>query len=207
MSGNLAYALPIRPARESAPLELVAPRARRRSRPKLSYALAAVGGIFVILLAQLLLSIALSNGAYSIARLGGEQRDLGRVQQALTEQLNLSASTQNLVSNAHVLGMVPANSPVFLRLSDGKVVGGSASAALGANESGSTVVANSLLTGTDAATVTAPVGPASQNTGTAGAPPTAVTTTAAGQPTTMPAGDTNPAQSSNPGALPSPVTH
>ena len=89
----------------------------------------------------------------------------------------------------------------------GFLLGGAASAALGVNESGSTVVANALLTGTDAATVTVPVGPAAQEPGTTAAPATAVTTAAAGQPATKPAGDTHSAEPSNPGALPSPVTH
>ncbi|MEJ1230264.1 MAG: hypothetical protein WDM88_06065 [Galbitalea sp.] len=81
MSTNLAYAVPMRrpiPLRpeedlDDAPrprrVQVVTTWAQRRSRPKLVYALGAVVVIFVIFLAQLLITIALSSGAYRITDL------------------------------------------------------------------------------------------------------------------------------------------
>ncbi len=129
MSSNLAYALPVRrPVDEGVEehprsVRALAPRASRRTRPKLAYALVAITVIFGIFLAQLLLSISLSSGAYNIARLQNQQRDLTRTASALDERLNTMGSTQNLAANAHALGMVASSSFAFLRISDGKVIG------------------------------------------------------------------------------------
>lgn len=122
-------ALPLhspRPRREESPRRHLAPApapAPRRARPRLLHAVVTIGGIGVILLAQLLLSIALADGAYTIAGLQGEARDLARQEQALTEQLEVLSSTQNLTANAENLGMVASGNPVFLDLSTGKIRG------------------------------------------------------------------------------------
>ncbi|MBK5239069.1 MAG: hypothetical protein JJE28_08195, partial [Actinomycetales bacterium] len=56
------------------------------------------------------------------------------------------ASPQNLAANAEALGMVNNNTPVYLRLSDGAVLGSPEAASAGAGViGGGTLVANSLL--------------------------------------------------------------
>jgi hypothetical protein len=158
MSSNLAVALPVRRPRERAeeqyprPIHLVGARARRLARPRIGYAIIVTGVIFAIFMAQLLLSIALSGGAYRIASLQSQQRDLSRVTSALNEKLQTVGSTQNLAANARQLGMVGDSSPAFLRLSDGKVLGAAAVAAHGSSAAGRSAngaggaVPNSLLT-------------------------------------------------------------
>lgn len=126
------------PVRLPSRVQLVA--SRLQTRPKVGYAVIVVGVIFGIFLAQLLLSIALSGGAYKIAQLQGDQRTLTRTASSLDERLLTVASTQNLAANARALGMVSDSSPAFLRLSDGKVVGAGAVAASG--QPGSSKVAN-----------------------------------------------------------------
>ncbi|WP_414172324.1 hypothetical protein [Clavibacter tessellarius] len=67
----------IRPSAEPATrhIEVVATRGQRRARPRTVYALIVVGGLFVLLLAQLLLSIGLSDGAYAIQSLQQQQKE------------------------------------------------------------------------------------------------------------------------------------
>lgn len=104
-------------------LEVVPTRAQRRARPRLLPAIITVAGIAGILLGQLLLSIVLADGAYTIAGLQAEQRDLLREQEALSEQLEIASSTQVLTTRAEQLGMVASGAPVFLDLSTGAVIG------------------------------------------------------------------------------------
>jgi hypothetical protein len=124
-----------------------APDRVSRQRPRIVYAAVAIGGIAVIALAQLLLSIGLSDGAYQISSLQSQQKDLSRTNQALTEQLTAFSSPQNLVQNAQALGMVANGNTVYLRLSDGAVLGSpvpatAANAPIAANQG---LVPNSLL--------------------------------------------------------------
>jgi hypothetical protein len=213
MSTNLAYALPQRSPRtigdprEENPrrIEIVSTREQRRARPRLAYALIAIGGLLGIFLAQLLLSIALSNGAYQISSLLGEKRDLTRVEGALSEQLGVAGSTQNLASNAQKLGMVASSAPAFLGL-DGQVTG-SAVAADGVTAS-SGLIANSLLSGAPLvgeATVTEelPSDAAVSTEGTTGV----VTETDSAEASAPAVASTTESVPSTAGALPSPVTH
>jgi hypothetical protein len=184
-----------------------------------------VAGLFVILMAQLLLSIWLSDGAYRIAALQTTQTNLTRDQQTLSEQLNVLRSPQSLSARAQALGMVMSNAPaVYLRLSDGAIIGQPTQATAGNATSvstGTSLIPNSLIpadptlptAGSAADATVAP--PAGTSTGT--------TTDAAGGTTTgaasggsAPAGSAAGAPSgtsnggsvtSNPGALQAPVTH
>jgi hypothetical protein len=117
-------------------IEIVSTRSQRRARPRMVYAAVTVTGLFAILIAQLLLSIAVSDGAYRIAALQGVQRELSRDQQTLTEQLHVLQSPQHLAANAQALGMVANTSTAFLRLADGAVIG----AATAATASGGSVI-------------------------------------------------------------------
>lgn len=196
---NLAYSLPAEsprgPRLPDRHIEIISTRAQRKARPRTIYALATVVGLFVILMAQLLLSILLSNGAYQITALQTKQTELSRDAQTYTEQLDVLKSPQNLSARAEVLGMVMSTAPaVYLRLSDGAVIGtptamkASQATVVGADGA---LIANSLLAGlppmhapaaeTDAASTTVPGAPAATTTGGSVA--------------------------STPEALPSPVTH
>jgi hypothetical protein len=112
------------------------------------YAIVTVAVIFGIIVAQLLLSVAVSSGAYEISGLQSQNRELSRTQQSMNQDLDRLASPQNLAANAEALGMVNNNTPVYLRLSDGAVLGSPEAAAAGAGVTGGgTLVANSLLNG------------------------------------------------------------
>lgn len=120
-----ALVLPV-PIPDEAPrrhLDIVPSRAQKRARPRLYGAIAAVAGIGAILLAQLLLSIVLADGAYQISALQVAKRDLVREQHAATEELQKLSSTQNLQQNAAALGMVVSGTPLFLDLQSGQALG------------------------------------------------------------------------------------
>jgi hypothetical protein len=223
MTTNLAFSLPTLPRTAETSgdqenprrIEIVTSRAQRRARPRLAYALVAIGGLLGIFLAQLMLSIALSNGAYEISTLLVEKRDLGRVQGSLNEQLELVGSTQNLAANAEKLGMVGTSAPAFLRLSDGQVIGSAVAATQATTNS--SVVPNSLLAGValleePSTAVVAPVAdaepaasaPTETDTGTGGTIVATPGSAATGASTT---GTSAPSLTSTSGALPSPVTH
>lgn len=160
MSAVPVTALP-RPVRErraeAAPLEVVATRTQRSARPRAVYAVVGVLGVFGILLAQLMLSIVLSEGAYRITALEAQQLELDRSAQSLGERLNVLDSAQNLAANAESLGMVvSATTPTFLLLSDGSVQGTPrpAGSAGGILEGRDTHVGNVLLSDVPLVTLT-----------------------------------------------------
>lgn len=172
MSTAYAYARPQRsqPATPTPHIEIVTTRAQRRARPKSFYAVLAVTAVFGLFLAQLMLSIILSDGAYQISSLQVEQTQLSRTEQALAEELELLKSPQSLAQRAETLGMVVGSgSPAFLRLSDGALVGTpvAATGTAGALGPDGGLVPNALLVGqtdpvnTDAANQ--PDGAPSQN--------------------------------------------
>ncbi len=104
--------------------EVVTTKRQRRARPRVVHAVIAIGGVLVIVGAQLLLSIAISGGAYRIGDLQGEQRALTRESESLSEQLEVAAATQHLANAAASLGMVPAQTgTAFLDLATGAAVG------------------------------------------------------------------------------------
>jgi len=203
---NLAYAAPQRPARPEAPrplapqprhIEVAPTRSQRRSRPKVFYALVTVGALFALFMAQLLLSIVLADGAYQISGLRVEQRDLARQEQSLGEELDLLKSPQNLAKTAESLGMViSSDTPMFLRLSDGKVLGSAGAAGDGSKlVDGKSFVPNALLKGLATA-------------GTASAGTAAASDATEQEPDSGAPAIEKPASNvaSTPGTLPSPVT-
>lgn len=104
-------------------LELVPAALRRGAHSRVGMAAVALGSLVLILAAQLVLSILTSEGAYEIARLQVQQRDLTRVERVLTQHVEKLASPQNLAENAAQLGMVVNSTPSYLRLSDGAILG------------------------------------------------------------------------------------
>lgn len=165
MSPTAALRLPERPWSPSTPstepaprrqIEIVPSQQQRRARPKVVHALVAVVGVFVIIGAQLGLSIALSAGAYEIGDLQDRQRDLERTEQALDEQLQVLSSSQHLALNAAALGMVPGGSQFYLDLGTGGVAAAPGMPDPFGCGNGCTLVPNSLTAGL--ALASAPIG-------------------------------------------------
>jgi hypothetical protein len=91
--------------------------------PKLRYIVVTLSGIFSILGIQLLLSIAVSGGAYEISALKGEMRKSHQELQIVAEDISALNSPGTLAGLATAMGMVADNNPAYLRLSDGVVIG------------------------------------------------------------------------------------
>lgn len=195
---SAAVARPLRqPASEPhRHLEVVPTRAQRRARPRMLPALITIGGIGVILLAQLLLSIVIADGAYQISGLQSAKHDAMLQQHALSEQLDLLASPQHLAANAEALGMVASGNAVYLDAKTGAVTG-NASAAGGSMLGAGDQVGNVLLVGTSVVT------PSATGSGT-----TATTDSTGDSQTSTDAGTGGAGQApQTPGLLPSPTTH
>ncbi|KQS08225.1 hypothetical protein ASG04_14020 [Curtobacterium sp. Leaf183] len=133
MSTNLALVDPaVLPSRTPRPsgdrhrpelVEVTSTRAQRRARPKVAYAIVAVAALGTLLLAQLGISMVLSQGAYELNSLSAEQTSLSRTQQSLSEDLRVLDSPQNLARNAQSLGMIANSTPVYLDPKTGRVYG------------------------------------------------------------------------------------
>lgn len=132
--------LPTREERRQGLLAPVDTPVGRKHRPKLMYAGIAVGVLLLVVIAQLALSIGVSQGAYKLNSLQIEQKQLGRAYQAASEANDKLSSPQNLAANASALGMVANGAPVYLRLSNGAVVGSPTPAAGHAATSKATTV-------------------------------------------------------------------
>ena len=91
--------------------------------PKVRYIVVVLTGIFAILGIQLLLSIAVSDGAYEIASLKSDMRRSMESRQMVQEDISALNAPDTLASLATAMGMVADNNPAYLRLSDGQVIG------------------------------------------------------------------------------------
>lgn len=98
-------------------------KARADAVPKLRYIVVLLAGIFSILGGQLLLSIAVSGGAYEIASLKTDLRGSQQQQQIVGEEISALVAPDTLATLAGSMGMVPDNNPAYIRVSDGAVVG------------------------------------------------------------------------------------
>jgi len=151
MSATAALRVPVPAGDGGTPprhLEIVPTRAQRRARPRLYAALVAVGGIMLILLAQLMMSIVLAEGAYRIADLQTDKRDLGRETRAAQESLSQLGSTQSLTANAALLGMVSSGNPMFLDVASGAALGNASATDASPVGSAGNLVGNALVDGT-----------------------------------------------------------
>jgi len=104
------------------------PRLRVVTGAPLRHGGAAFGVVCAILLAAgliglLVLNTALAQGSFTMSRLQATSDRLADAQGALNQSLDASKSPANLAREAADMGMVPAESAAFLRLSDGKVIG------------------------------------------------------------------------------------
>jgi len=126
-------------------LEIAPSRAQRRARPRLVHVLVTLGGIGVILLGQLLLSIWIADGAYQVHGLQTEQVQLQRTQRALGEQLDQLGSPQSVAARAEQLGMVSSGNPAYLDLTTGAVSGTPSAGDTGVIAGTGDLVPNSLV--------------------------------------------------------------
>ena len=119
-------------------------------RPRLLYGIVAVAGAVAIGAAQMAMSVLTTQGSYEIAELTQQQRQLNWDKEIIADDLAGLSSPQYLAANASALGMVINESPSYLRLSDGKLLG-SGDVALGATSVDAInrgAVANALITDT-----------------------------------------------------------
>lgn len=135
------------PVRAPRPRLTPLPKPAARRKPKLAYALIALGGAMAIGAAQIGLSLAITQDSYTLASLSAEQRTLDLQTSALQEELTGLNSPQALATSASALGMVVAGSPSYLRLSDGAVFGNGteAGSASTVDPNGAGAVSNFLL--------------------------------------------------------------
>jgi hypothetical protein len=144
-------------------------------------------GIFCVLLLAtgliglLLLNTSLAQGSFVLHDLRATSDELTDAQGALTQSLDASKSPANLATRATALGMVPAQSAAFLRLSDGKVIGVAKPASAGSRF---TVVGT---TAPPAPAVTDPANPASAPAASQGAAPARSANAASAPSATRPA--------------------
>lgn len=134
---------PTRPTRRLKPVTAPAPRRK----PKLAYALIALGGAAAIGIAQIGLSLAITHDSFELADLGSQKRELSLQASALSDDLAGISSPQMLATKAAELGMVVTGSASYLRLSDATIFGANTGAG---NQStvdprGSGAVHNALL--------------------------------------------------------------
>jgi hypothetical protein len=115
--------LPDSPVREPRRRLVPVTSAPVRRKPKLVYALVALGGALAIGAAQIGLSLAITQDSFVLAGLATQQHELDLRANALQEDLTGLSSPQALATGAAGLGMVVAGSPSYLRLSDGAVFG------------------------------------------------------------------------------------
>lgn len=131
------------PARRLRPLD--APTTRRR--PRVAYAALAVGGALAIGVAQMAMSLASTQDAFTLANLNNRQHELTLHKRALNDEMVALSSPQALAAKADALGLVVAGSASYLRLSDGSVrgAGDGASWISTVAPNGATRVGNALL--------------------------------------------------------------
>lgn len=163
------------PARRLQPVGVPTPRRR----PKLAYGIIAVAGAVAIALAQMLLSILTTQGSFEVAALSQQQRELNYERQMLYDEVAGLGSPQYLAANAAALGMVVAETPSYLRLSDGAIIGTSQPApdassidAIGRGAVQNALIADTpLVTAPDATIQGAPMAENPAPTGSATPPP------------------------------------
>lgn len=145
----------------------VVPAPTRRRVPRRLFGIIAVTGAVIIVLAQMGLSILTTQSSFEIASLTQQQRDLTYQKQILFDETAGLSSPQYLAANAAALGMVIDESPTYLRLSDGAVVGSDkpADTTSSVDAKGRGSVGNALIAGVPL--VTDPKAVATETGGTA----------------------------------------
>jgi len=101
----------------------VVPRVRRSRSPRVPFvtlvSLLLLGGVVGLLM----FNTTMQQNAFAATALEQQAGDLTSREQTLQMELEVLRDPQRVAEHAQDLGMVPAANPVFLRLSDGKVLG------------------------------------------------------------------------------------
>lgn len=96
---------------------------QRRPAPRHRLLLASVAVLALGLLGVLLLNTVISQGAFRQFRLELDLVKLSETEERLAREVQLAESPLSVERRARALGMVPAGSPLFLRLEDGAILG------------------------------------------------------------------------------------
>ena len=95
----------------------------RSSAPRKPYVILLAAVLTMGLIGSLLLNTITSQNSFVIHDLRKQTDALSQEEQALIQKVGVQESPVALEQKARALGMVPSTSPVFLRLSDGKILG------------------------------------------------------------------------------------
>jgi len=109
------------PRRAASPLRVV-PAAIRRTGSGV-FAVLCMTLLAAGLVALLMMNTALASGIYQLKSLQNQSGTLTDQQEQLTQVVDDLRSPRNLANRAQQLGMVPAKSMAFVRLSDGSIIG------------------------------------------------------------------------------------
>jgi cytoskeletal protein RodZ len=103
-------------------LRMVSPlRPERASRGL--FALVVVGMLIVGMIAILVINTSLAQGAFTVSELQGQQAVLAQQEQALSRTVAAAGAPNALEKAARAMGMVPSQTPVFIKVPSGKVLG------------------------------------------------------------------------------------
>jgi len=91
--------------------------------PRMPFVIFVVSLLAAGLVGLLLLNTELQGGTFQVTELNKQANQLRDQQEGLEKQVRTLESPQNVADRALRMGMVPNPNPVFLRLSDGKVLG------------------------------------------------------------------------------------
>ncbi|MFI6825798.1 hypothetical protein ACIBG5_01730 [Kribbella sp. NPDC050241] len=91
--------------------------------PRMPFVIFVVSLLAAGLIGLLLLNTELQSGTFHVTELNKQADQLRDQQEQLEKQVRTLESPQNLADRALKMGMVPNPNPVFLRLSDGRVLG------------------------------------------------------------------------------------
>ncbi|MGW6277935.1 hypothetical protein [Kribbella sp. NPDC055071] len=121
-SPDKARVTPAAPAKRAEPKLRVVYGAPFRP-PRMPFVIFVVSLLAAGLVGLLLLNTELQRGTFDITNLSNQANQLRDQQEGLEKQVRTLESPQNLADRALKMGMVPNPNPVFLRLSDGRVLG------------------------------------------------------------------------------------
>jgi hypothetical protein len=102
---------------------LVGTPTKAKRRPRIFYAAVLVAVVVAIIVGQIVLSVAVSSGAYDIQALQQQNKELSRTYADSSQKLAAASAPQHVAALAEGLGMVTSNSPAYLKLSDSSVLG------------------------------------------------------------------------------------
>lgn len=100
------------------------PRLAPHRGPKLAHGVVALMGLVAIIVAQLVMSVVLSEGAYELRALQLEQAQVARTEQQLQERVSTLESPQSIAMSAEALGMENGEQRQFIDLASGEVLSG-----------------------------------------------------------------------------------